>query len=94
MAKIFYRERNRVGAGGNQPRFAVVGVQGSDMTFFQFHLRKGELEAIAAAVGAELVQLPRGMGDHVGKAGGGGKRKTGKSGKPTVRPSSTRRRQM
>jgi hypothetical protein len=84
MAKIFYRERNRVDAGANQPRFAVVGVQGSDMTFFQFHLRQGELEAIAAAVGAELVLLPRGMGDHSGAAGGGGKRKPGR-GRKTVR---------
>lgn len=74
MAKIFYRERNKIGEGEKQPRFAVVGVQGTDMTFFQFHLRKGELEAIAQAIGAELVPLPRGSGEHTGKAGGGGKR--------------------
>jgi hypothetical protein len=90
MAKIFYRERNRFGAGTNQPRFAVVGVQGSDMTFFQFHLRKGELEAIAAAVGAELVELPRGKGDHLGSAGGGGKRKTGRGGKTVRRRTSSK----
>ncbi|MCL4394469.1 MAG: hypothetical protein M1482_06670 [Chloroflexi bacterium] len=89
MAKIFYRERNRVGAGANQPRFAVVGVQGSDMTFFQFHLRRGELEAIAAAVGAELVLLPRGMGEHAGTPGGGGKRKPGHRGKTVRRRTSS-----
>ncbi len=76
MAKIFYRERNKVGEGGQQPRFAVVGVQGTDMTFFQFHLRKGELDTIAQAIGAELVALPRGSGEHMGQPGGGGKRKS------------------
>ena len=76
MAKIFYRERNQVGEGDRQPRFAVVGVQGTDMAFFQFHLRKGELETIAQAIGAELVALPRGSGEHVGQAGGGGKRQS------------------
>ncbi len=81
MAKIFYRERNKVGEGDQQPRFAVVGVQGTDMTFFQFHLRKGELDAIAQAVGAELVALPRGSGDHVGEQGGGNKVKKSKKAK-------------
>ncbi len=67
MAKIFYRERVRVGEGDKQPRYAVVGVQGTDMEFFQYHLRKSELEAIAEAVGAELVELPRGAGEHAGE---------------------------
>ncbi len=75
MAKIFYRERNKIGAGDQQPRFAVVGVQGTDLTFFQQHLRKGELDAIAQSTGAELVELPRGKGEHRGESGGGGKRK-------------------
>jgi hypothetical protein len=78
MAKIFVRERNRITPGDQQPRYAVVGVQGTDLTFFQFHLRKGELDAIAQAIGAELVMLPRGSGDHVGEPGGGGKRQKGK----------------
>lgn len=78
MAKIFVRERNRITPGDQQPRFAVVGVQGTDMTFFQFHLRKGELDEIAQAIGAELVMLPRGSGDHVGEPGGGGKRPKGR----------------
>ena len=77
MAKIFFRERNKISSGDGQPRFAVVGAQGTDMNFFQYHLRKGELEAIAQAIGAELVELPRGKGeDHGGQ--GGGKHKTGK----------------
>ncbi len=78
MAKIFYRQRNKVDAGDRQPRFAVVGVQGTDLTFLQYHLRKGELETIAQAVGAELIELPRGSGDHVGESGAGGGKKTKK----------------
>jgi hypothetical protein len=41
-------------------------------------LRKGELDTIAQAIGAELVTLPRGSDDHVGEPGGGGKRPKGK----------------
>ena len=76
MAKIFVRERNRVGKGEGLPRFAVVGVHGSsDLKFFQLHVRKSELDAIAQAVGAEVVVLPRGTGKDVGDGSGGGKRK-------------------
>jgi hypothetical protein len=74
MAKIFVRERGNVREGDGQPRFAVVGVHETDMKFFKTHLRKGELDAIAQAVGAELVTLPRGQGEHVGDEGGGGQR--------------------
>jgi hypothetical protein len=74
MAKIFVRERVRVGKGEGLPRLAVVGVQGSDLEFFQVHVRKSELDAIAQAVGAEVVMLPHGTGQDVGKGSGGGKR--------------------
>ncbi len=74
MAKIFVRERNRVGKGEGLPRFAIVGVHGSDLKFFQLHVRKSELDAIAQAVGAEVVMLPRGTGKDVGDGSGGGKR--------------------
>jgi hypothetical protein len=86
MAKIFYRERNQIAEGERQPRFAVVGVQGTDMTFFQFHLRKSELDTIAQAIGAELVQLPRGGPEHAATGKGGGKRHA------ISRKSGTRRR--
>jgi hypothetical protein len=75
MAKIFVRERNRVEKGEGIPRFAVVGVEGSDLKFFQVHVRKSELDAIAEAVGAEVVMLPRGTGENAGEGSGGGKRK-------------------
>jgi hypothetical protein len=74
MAKIFVRERGNVREGEGRPRFAVVGVEGTDMKFFKTHLRKGELDAIAQAVGAELVTLPRGQGEHAGEEGGGKRR--------------------
>lgn len=78
MAKIFIRERNRIGKGEGLPRFAVVGVEGSDLRFFQLHLRKSELDAIAQAVGAEVVMLPRGTGtDAAEGSGGGGRQKRG-----------------
>jgi hypothetical protein len=74
MAKIFVRERNRVSQGEGLPRFAVVGVHGSDLKFFQLHVRKSELDAIAQAVGAEVIMLPRGTGENAGEGSGGGKR--------------------
>ena len=40
MAKIFVRERTHVSKGEGLPRFAVVGVEGSDLKFFQIHIRK------------------------------------------------------
>ncbi|HBY96418.1 MAG: hypothetical protein M5U01_13090 [Ardenticatenaceae bacterium] len=74
MAKIFVRERRHIGAGAGRPRFAVVGVQERDLKFFRPHLRKAELDAIAAAVGAEVVILPRGSGERRSEEGGGRRR--------------------
>jgi hypothetical protein len=74
MSKIFVRERTRVGKGEGLPRFAIVGVQGSDLQIFEVHVRKSELDAIAQAVGAEIVMLPRGTGKDIGEGSGGGKR--------------------
>ena len=71
MSKIFVRERLSIKEGDKRPRFAVVGVHGADMKFFKTHLRKSELDAIAQAIGAELVSLPHGSGEHDG--GGQGK---------------------
>lgn len=70
MAKIFVRERRDVGEGDGRPRFAVVGVQGSDLKFFKSRVRRAELEAIAQAVGAEVVYLPKGSGDNKSQGGG------------------------
>lgn len=56
---IFYRERTKVGEGEKKPRFILVAVAGVDLKVFAKHLRRSELEQVAAAVGADLVLLPR-----------------------------------
>jgi hypothetical protein len=55
--KIFYRERRKVSEKEKKPRFKLVAIADVDVTFYSEHLRKKELEEIAAAVGAELVLL-------------------------------------
>jgi len=56
-AKIFYRERHKVGMKEKKPRFALIAVTGVQIDFYSNHLRKKELEEIAKAVDAELVLL-------------------------------------
>ena len=77
MSKIFVRERTRVGKGEGRPRFVVVAVEGADLRFYAIHVRKAELEKLAADLGAELVYLPRGekSGQEVEDEGGKGRRK-------------------
>ena len=60
MSKIFVRERRHATRGTGRPRFAIVAVQGADLKVFKSRVRRAELEAIAAAIDAELVYLPRG----------------------------------
>lgn len=76
MSQIFVRERRHVGKGAGKPRFAVVAVKGADLKVFAPHIRKSELEALAAAVEAEIVYLPRGEKASQGEeAEGGGRRR-------------------
>jgi hypothetical protein len=77
MSKIFVRERRDVGKGAGRPRFAVVAIQGADLKVFAPHIRKSELEALAAAVEAEIVYLPRGekVEREEEQGQGGGRRK-------------------
>jgi hypothetical protein len=75
MAKIFVRERRHVAERTGRPRFAVIGVQGSDLKFFKTKVRRAELDAIAEAISAEVVLLPKGSGEHGGEGGGGGRRR-------------------
>lgn len=70
MSKIFVRERGQVSAGDGRPRFAVVAVEGTDLKVFKPHVRKSELEAMAQTIGAELVYLPAGQGEHQGEGKG------------------------
>jgi hypothetical protein len=62
--KIFYRERGKVGKGEKKPRFRLVGVADVNLKIYGKHLRKSELEQIAEAVAAELVQLKGGEGKY------------------------------
>jgi hypothetical protein len=55
--KVFFRERVNADEGDKMPRFNVVAVAGVDLKIHAKHLRKNELEQIAAAVGAELVEM-------------------------------------
>ena len=55
--KIFYRERRKVDDGEKKPRCTLVAVAGVDLKIHVKHLRKSELEQIAQAVGAELIEL-------------------------------------
>ncbi len=55
--KIFYRQRLEAGEGDQVPRFALVAVADLDLKIHVTHMRKAELEQIASAVGAELIEL-------------------------------------
>ena len=67
-SKIFVRERRKVEKGEKKPRFRVVGVSGGNVKIYVKHVRKKELEQIAAECGAEVVYLDAGRGR---KDGGG-----------------------
>lgn len=71
MSKIFVRERRRIEREERKPRFRIVAIAGTDVRFRAKHVRRIELDAIAEAVGAEVVLLPAG-GDGSGDAEGGG----------------------
>ncbi len=60
MAKIYVRERTDVGRGAGRPRLAIVASSGIDMKIYQLHIRRAELEKLAADAAAEIVYLPRG----------------------------------
>jgi hypothetical protein len=55
--KIFIRERRKVEKGEKKPRFRVVGVSGSDITLYTEHVRRQEIEQLARACSAEVVEL-------------------------------------
>ena len=64
--KIFVRERRKMGEGEKKPRYRVVGVSGGDVKIYTDHIRKQELQQIAAGTGAEVVYLAH-KGDGSGK---------------------------
>lgn len=64
MTKIFVRERRNAKKGSKRPRFAVVAVEGAYLQIYRPHVRRGELEALAAALVAEIIYLPAGEGSE------------------------------
>ena len=59
-AKIFIRERRKVIQGEKKPRYSVVGIAGTDLKIHAKHIRKKEIDQIAAAIGAEVICLEPG----------------------------------
>jgi len=55
--KMFYRARRKVDDGEKKPRWTLVAVADMNVKIHVKHLRKSELEQIAKAAGAELIEL-------------------------------------
>jgi len=68
--KLFYRERHKFVDGSHTPRYQLVAIHDVNLKVQGKHLRMSELKCIAEAVGAELVQLPRGP-KHEGEQAAG-----------------------
>lgn len=62
--KIFVRERRKVTEKEKAPRFTVVATSGVDLKIKATHIRKQEIEEIAAQVGADVVYLQAGKDDE------------------------------
>lgn len=60
MPTIFVRERRKIEAGEKKPRYRVVGVQDLNLKLYVDHIRKRELDQLAAATGAAVVILAGG----------------------------------
>ncbi len=69
MSKIFVRERSQVGAGAGQPRFRVVAAFEANLKVYVPHLRRDELEQLAAETGAQIVYLKRGAQEGEAQTG-------------------------
>jgi hypothetical protein len=68
MATIFVRERRKVEKGEKKPRFRVVAVEGKELKIYAEHIRKQEIEQIAAAVQAKVVYLQAGKKEDSSEA--------------------------
>jgi hypothetical protein len=79
MSKLFVRERAHVAEGDGVPRFEIVAVSGLDLKVYHSHVRKSEVEALAADTGASIVYLPRGEGHNNHRPGEGKSKGKGKS---------------
>ncbi len=80
MSKIFVRERSKIGVGAGQPRFRIVAAFEADLKVYVPHLRRDELEQLAAETGAQVVYLKRGAQEGEPQAGQGAGTATGTGG--------------
>jgi hypothetical protein len=88
MSKLFVRERRQVGEGVGQPRFRIVATVALDVQIYVPHMRRMELEQLAAATGAEIVYLERDEQEEPRRFGrGGGVRRGRGQGRRMGRPS-------
>lgn len=63
-------------------RFEILAVEGVDLKVYHTHIRKAELEKLAADIEAQIVYLPKGEGDgEAGGRGGGGGGRRGRRGR-------------
>ncbi len=69
MSKLFVRHRRDVGKGAERPRFTIVASHGVDVRVYKTHVRRAELNQMAAELGAQIVYLPRGEGTEEGTGG-------------------------
>ena len=60
-AKIFYKERHKVKDGEKKPRFRAVAISDCNLKIYADHLRLSELRHIAREVGADLIELEKGI---------------------------------
>ena len=78
MSKIFVRERRNIGTGAGQPRFRIVAAFETDLKVYVPHLRRAELEQLAAETGADIVYISRSeQAEQHAHGRGGGRRHRG-----------------
>jgi hypothetical protein len=70
--QIFVRTRRKIEKGEKKPRFRIVGVSGADLKLYSKHIRRQELDQIAAAISAKVVEL-KDAGDGSGPGTGSGR---------------------
>ncbi|MDJ0782658.1 MAG: hypothetical protein QNJ22_11840 [Desulfosarcinaceae bacterium] len=70
--QIFVRIRRKIEKGEKKPRFRVVGVSGAHLRLYAKHIRRQELDQIAAATGAKVIELTD-AGDGSGPGTGSGR---------------------
>jgi hypothetical protein len=67
---IFYRARRKAGDGRDRPEWVIVAVADLKLKLHVKHLRRNELEQIAAAAGADIVELANDEGSDKMSVGG------------------------